>query len=53
LAHGAAGIVGVGGVLAALLPTVLDGVTGIIAGALALIGVTLISRVTKGKEAAA
>ncbi|HLL03709.1 MAG TPA: DUF808 domain-containing protein [Myxococcaceae bacterium] len=37
LAHGAAGVPGIGGVLGALMPSVFDAVAGIIAGGLALL----------------
>nr|WP_225937131.1 DUF808 domain-containing protein [Myxococcus sp. RHSTA-1-4] len=45
LAHGAGSVPGIGGVLAALLPTLLDAVTGVVAGALVLVVVTAVTRV--------
>jgi predicted DNA repair protein MutK len=44
LAQGAAAWPGVGGVVSAVLPTLLDAVVGIVAGAVVLAGVTLVQR---------
>ena len=51
LTQQAAALPGVGGVLAVLTPTLLDALTGIVAGALVLAGVTLVQRL-RGKTAA-
>ncbi|NNG24964.1 DUF808 domain-containing protein [Telluria aromaticivorans] len=47
-----AGVPGVGGVLAAIAPTVVDAIAGIIVGALVLMAVTLVQRM-RGKKAVA
>ena len=47
VAHGAAGVPGIGGVLAALAPTLVDTVTGVIAGAIILLVVTGVTRAFK------
>ncbi len=47
LAHNAGGISGIGGVLEALLPTLMDALAGIVAGALILVGVTVTSRIVQ------
>ncbi|MCW7539266.1 DUF808 domain-containing protein [Aquabacterium sp. A7-Y] len=44
IAHGAGTVPGVGGLLEALTPTLLDGIAGIVAGAAVLAGVTLVQR---------
>jgi hypothetical protein len=48
IAQGAAGISGIGSILAALLPTLLSAIAGIIAGAIVLLGVSLVGRLAKG-----
>ena len=45
LAHGAAGVPGIGGVLGALMPTVFDALAGVIGGGLVLLLVTAAQRV--------
>jgi predicted DNA repair protein MutK len=47
LAHGAGNVPGVGGVLKALVPTIMDALTGIAAGALILVAVTVGKRAYK------
>jgi predicted DNA repair protein MutK len=47
-----AGVPGVGGVLAAIAPTVVDAIAGVIVGALVLVVVTLVQRM-RGKKAVA
>ncbi|MCP3143220.1 DUF808 domain-containing protein [Pyxidicoccus xibeiensis] len=54
IAHGVAGVPGIGGVLAALLPSVVDAVTGVIAGALVLalvMAATKLFRAVRAKPA--
>lgn len=51
-AHSMAGIPGVGGVLAAVTPTVIDALAGVLTGALVLVGVSIFNRF-RGKKAAA
>jgi predicted DNA repair protein MutK len=48
-AHAVAGVPVVGGLLAALAPTVIDGVAGVIVGAVVLLGVTIVQRL-RGKK---
>jgi predicted DNA repair protein MutK len=48
-AHAVAGVPTVGGVLAAITPTLIDAVAGVIVGAVVLLGVTLIQRL-RGKH---
>jgi hypothetical protein len=48
MAHGAGNVPGVGGVLQALVPTIMDALTGILAGALILVIVTAAKRVFQG-----
>jgi uncharacterized protein len=52
LAAGAGGVAGVGGLLKGLLTMLLDGLVGIVAGAIVLGGVLAYRRVFKGKKAA-
>ncbi|CAN7146994.1 DUF808 domain-containing protein [Massilia sp. LjRoot122] len=51
-AHMTAGVPGVGGVLAAITPTVVDALAGVIVGAIVLAVVTVVQRM-RGKKAAA
>lgn len=51
-AHVTAGVPGVGGVLAAITPTVVDALAGVVVGAIVLAVVTVIQRL-RGKKAAA
>lgn len=51
-AHMTAGVPGVGGVLAAITPTVVDALAGVVVGAIVLAVVTVIQRL-RGKKAAA
>ena len=46
-----AGVPGVGGVLAAITPTIVDALAGVVLGALVLMVVTLVQRM-RGKKAA-
>jgi predicted DNA repair protein MutK len=48
-AHAVAGVPVIGGLLAALAPTVIDGVAGVIVGAVVLLGVTIVQRL-RGKK---
>jgi predicted DNA repair protein MutK len=48
-AHAVAGVPGVGGLLAAVTPTLVDAVAGVIVGAVVLLGVTLVQRL-RGKH---
>jgi predicted DNA repair protein MutK len=48
-AHAVAGVPGVGGLLAAVTPTLIDAVAGVLVGAVVLLGVTLIQRL-RGKK---
>jgi predicted DNA repair protein MutK len=48
-AHAVAGVPGVGGLLAAVTPTLIDAVAGVVVGAVVLLGVTLIQRL-RGKK---
>lgn len=48
LAHGVSGAGAIGSILAAVLPTLLSAIAGIIAGAVVLVAVTLASRLFKG-----
>jgi uncharacterized protein len=50
LAHGAGEVPGLGGVLAALTPTLLDGVMGLLAGGLVVAAVTLVRRLLPRKR---
>jgi predicted DNA repair protein MutK len=43
-AHGVAGMPAIGGLLAAVTPTLIDAVAGVVVGAIVLLGVTLIQR---------
>jgi predicted DNA repair protein MutK len=52
-AAAAASVPGVGGVLKAVTPTLIDAVAGLVAGAVALVVVTLVTRVFKRKGTAA
>jgi predicted DNA repair protein MutK len=52
-AQAVAGVPGVGGVLKVVTPTLLDAVAGLIAGAVALVVVTVVTRLFKRKGAAA
>lgn len=47
LAHNAGGIRGIGGVMEAITPALLDALTGVVAGALVLVGVLLAGRMYK------
>jgi len=49
-AHAVAGVPVVGGVLAAVTPTLIDAVAGVIVGAVVLLGVTIVQRL-RGKKA--
>jgi predicted DNA repair protein MutK len=53
LAHAAGSVPGIGGVLAAVTPTLLSAVAGILAGAIVLAGVTIIGRLFKKTRAQA
>jgi predicted DNA repair protein MutK len=48
-AHAVAGVPGVGGLLAAVTPTLIDAVAGVLVGAVVLLGVTLVQRL-RGKK---
>jgi hypothetical protein len=48
VAHGASGIAGIGGILEAVMPTLLSAIAGIIAGAIVLAAVSLTGRLVKG-----
>lgn len=48
ITHGASGMGGIGGIVAALLPTILGAIAGIVAGAIVLAVVTLAGRLFKG-----
>ena len=51
-AHMTAGVPGVGGVLAAITPTVVDALTGVVVGAIVLAVVSIIQRMRRKKAAA-
>ncbi|MEN3367315.1 MAG: uncharacterized protein V7606_4589 [Burkholderiales bacterium] len=53
MAHAAGSVPGIGGVLAAVTPTLLSAVAGILAGAIVLAGVTIIGRLFKKTRAQA
>jgi predicted DNA repair protein MutK len=48
-AHAVAGVPAVGGLLAAVAPTLVDAVAGVMVGALVLLGVTIVQRL-RGKK---
>jgi len=48
-AHAVAGVPGVGGLLAAVTPTLIDAVAGVVVGAVVLLAVTLVQRI-RGKK---
>jgi predicted DNA repair protein MutK len=50
-AHLTAGVPGVGGVLAAITPTIVDALAGVVVGAIVLMVVTVVQRM-RGKKAA-
>jgi predicted DNA repair protein MutK len=48
-AHAVAGVPGIGGLLAAIAPTLVDAVAGVVVGAVVLLGVTIVQRL-RGKK---
>ncbi|HVK55973.1 MAG TPA: DUF808 domain-containing protein [Burkholderiales bacterium] len=50
LAHGAGEVPGIGGILEAITPTLVDALVGIVAGAIALAGVTIVGRIFRGSK---
>ncbi|HIV72516.1 MAG TPA: DUF808 domain-containing protein [Candidatus Aquabacterium excrementipullorum] len=53
IAEGAGGVAGIGGLLKLVTPTTLDALFGVLAGAVVLAGVTLVSRLRGKKDSAA
>jgi predicted DNA repair protein MutK len=47
IAHGTAGVPAIGGVLEAIVPTLLDAIAGIAAGGVVLVGVTIVKRIVQ------